>query len=292
MKRNILKMLAAFVAIALFISTQTYADTVTYIITDPAGSPIAGMNESGTVIWREHYQPFGEKKENSSSSSDNDIWFAGKEHDDETGLSFFGARNYDPTIGRFVSIDPQGFDEGNIQSFGRYAYGNNNPYKFVDPNGESPVDLVFFAADAVKLAGAIYSGVGIGTAAVDFAISGASVFSPIPGVGQVVKASRIGAKVAKSVAKEPNRIYSARELKRRADNPRTNNAANPNHNFPESFNAEIFKGNKTIVTDKYHLYTKPGTLNGRSGTYEIGVKPSASGRTEVITHRFFNPSKK
>lgn len=55
----------------------------------------------------------------------------------------------------------------------------------------------------------------------------------------------------KSVAKEPNRIYSARELKRRAENPRNNNAVNPNHNFPESFNAEIFKGNKTIVSDKY-----------------------------------------
>ncbi|TXK95862.1 hypothetical protein BMR10_09195, partial [Methylococcaceae bacterium CS4] len=98
--------------------------------------------------------------------------------------------------------------------------------------------------------------------------------------------------VTKSVAKKPNRIYSSRELKRRTENPRINNAANPNHNFPESFNSEIFKGNKTIVSDRYHLYTKAGTLNGRSGVYEIGVRPSASGKTEVITHRFFNPSKR
>jgi len=98
--------------------------------------------------------------------------------------------------------------------------------------------------------------------------------------------------VTKGVAKEPNRIYSARELKRRADNPRSNNSPNPNHNFPESFNKEIFKGNKTIVNDNYNLYTKPGVLNGRSGTFEIGVRPSASKNTEVITHRFFRPNKK
>jgi len=93
-------------------------------------------------------------------------------------------------------------------------------------------------------------------------------------------------------AVEPNRIYSARELVRRSESPRINNAPNPNHNFPESFNSDIFQGNKTIVSDSYHLYTKPGVLNGRSGMYEIGVKPSASGRTEVITHRFFRPNKK
>lgn len=47
------------------------------------------------------------------------------------------ARYYDPVIGRFYSNDPVGFDILNVHTFGRYTYGNNNPYKFVDPNGES-----------------------------------------------------------------------------------------------------------------------------------------------------------
>ena len=124
------------------------------------------------------------------------------------------------------------------------------------------------------------------------AASAANKLDEVSGAANAVNKVVDTANAAKNAAKEPNRIYSARELKRRAENPRTNNTANPNHNFPESFNAEIFKGKKTIVSDNYHLYTKPGTLNGRPGIYEIGVRPSASGRTEVITHRFFNPSKK
>ena len=43
------------------------------------------------------------------------------------------ARYYDPVIGRFYSNDPIGFRD--VHSFNRYAYANNNPYKYVDPTG-------------------------------------------------------------------------------------------------------------------------------------------------------------
>ena len=45
------------------------------------------------------------------------------------------ARYYDPVIGRFYSNDPVGFR--GVHSFNRYAYANNNPYKYVDPDGMS-----------------------------------------------------------------------------------------------------------------------------------------------------------
>jgi uncharacterized protein RhaS with RHS repeats len=49
------------------------------------------------------------------------------------------ARYYDPVIGRFYSNDPVGFRD--VHSFNRYAYANNNPYKYTDPTGKfsSPV---------------------------------------------------------------------------------------------------------------------------------------------------------
>jgi uncharacterized protein RhaS with RHS repeats len=47
------------------------------------------------------------------------------------------ARYYDPRIGRFMSTDPVGFVEENRMSFNRYLYVNNNPYKYVGPDGES-----------------------------------------------------------------------------------------------------------------------------------------------------------
>ena len=47
---------------------------------------------------------------------------------------YMQARYYDPVIGRFYSNDPVGFRD--VHSFNRYAYANNNPYKYVDPDGK------------------------------------------------------------------------------------------------------------------------------------------------------------
>jgi RHS repeat-associated protein len=56
--------------------------------------------------------------------------------DESTGLQYFGARYYDPAIGRFMGVDAVGFSESNLQSFNRFAYGNNNPYLFRDADGK------------------------------------------------------------------------------------------------------------------------------------------------------------
>lgn len=50
-------------------------------------------------------------------------------------------RYYDPVIGRFYSNDPVGFSADNPMLFNRYAYANNNPYKFVDPDGRASIAL-------------------------------------------------------------------------------------------------------------------------------------------------------
>jgi hypothetical protein len=56
------------------------------------------------------------------------------------------ARHYDPIIGRFLSNDPVEFDIREPALFNRYAYANNNPVEFVDPDGQLTVD----AATAAK----------------------------------------------------------------------------------------------------------------------------------------------
>lgn len=49
------------------------------------------------------------------------------------------ARYYDPVIGRFYLNDPVGvalfINQGYIHGFNRYAYVNNNPYRYVEPDG-------------------------------------------------------------------------------------------------------------------------------------------------------------
>jgi RHS repeat-associated protein len=114
------------------------AATVTYYHNDLAGSPVVATNESGTVIWRESYRPYGERTVNSASAGGNKVWFTSRRQDAATGLVYMGARYYDPVIGRFISTDPSGFDEQSVHGFNRYAYANNNPYRYVDPDGRTP----------------------------------------------------------------------------------------------------------------------------------------------------------
>ena len=59
--------------------------------------------------------------------------YTGREPD-ETGLVYYRARYYDPTIGRFISKDPAGMPDG----VNRYAYVGNNPINFTDPEGLCP----------------------------------------------------------------------------------------------------------------------------------------------------------
>ena len=59
--------------------------------------------------------------------------FTGKERDEETGYSYFGARYYDPDLsGIFFSVDPMSDKYPGISP---YAYCAWNPLKLVDPDG-------------------------------------------------------------------------------------------------------------------------------------------------------------
>jgi RHS repeat-associated protein len=108
---------------------------------DTLGSPIAATDAAGKVIWQEGYQPYGQRLNNSQASTNNKLWFTGKSQD-ASGLVYMGARYYHPALGRFLSRDPVNPNPKNPLSFNRYAYANDNPYRFVDPDGRSPVDIL------------------------------------------------------------------------------------------------------------------------------------------------------
>ncbi len=123
------------------------AEEIVYYHVNALGSPVAATDQSGQVMWREAYSPFGERIKYEDNGQ-NKLWFTGKPHDETTGLTYFGARWYDPVVGRFMAVDPVSFRENSIYSFNRYAYANNNPYKYVDPDGE-----VSIAVGAVVVVG-------------------------------------------------------------------------------------------------------------------------------------------
>ena len=59
--------------------------------------------------------------------------FAGGLYDADTGLNRFGARDYDPVVGRWTAKDPIRFAGGDVNLYG---YVLNDPVNLVDPSGE------------------------------------------------------------------------------------------------------------------------------------------------------------
>ena len=100
----------------------------TSLMTDDEGIEINGIN----------YYPYGDcrKSQPEINNFPTDRLFTGQRYDD-TGLYYYGARYYDPEIGRFISADTIVPDPMNPQSFNRYSYCLNNPLKYMDPSGHT-----------------------------------------------------------------------------------------------------------------------------------------------------------
>jgi RHS repeat-associated protein len=114
---------------------------------DHLGNTRLAYIHEGTAINKAqetHYYPFGHRitplsnqPVNLGTERNNAFLYNGKEFNDDFGLNWYdyGARFYDPQIGRFHSVDPKA-EEYSFQS--PYAYAANNPILFIDENGENP----------------------------------------------------------------------------------------------------------------------------------------------------------
>ncbi|HOV48080.1 MAG TPA: RHS repeat-associated core domain-containing protein [Anaerolineae bacterium] len=67
--------------------------------------------------------------------------FLGQREETPPGCYDYGARPYDPALGRFLQADTLVPDPANPQSLNRYAYTLNNPLRYTDPSGHYHSDV-------------------------------------------------------------------------------------------------------------------------------------------------------
>jgi RHS repeat-associated protein len=113
-----------------------------YTIKDHLGNARINFRANGTAVTfleENHYYPFGLKMEGIGTApvTQNVYKYNSKElnNDFELGLYDYGARWYDPAVGRWAVVDP--LAEGTI-NHSTYAYVLNNPISLIDPFGLSP----------------------------------------------------------------------------------------------------------------------------------------------------------
>ncbi|MDR6981264.1 RHS repeat-associated protein [Streptomyces sp. 3330] len=105
-------------------------------ISDPHGT--SGLyldNTAQTPTWRQ-FTPYGAPRGTTVSWIDN-RGFLNAPDNANTGLTQLGARQYDPTLGRFTSLDPL-FEATDDQQLAGYAYAAGNPITNSDPSGLCP----------------------------------------------------------------------------------------------------------------------------------------------------------
>lgn len=106
---------------------------ITYrIVSDHLGSVRLVVDAStGTVAQLIEYDAFG-RITTDTNPGFQPFGFAGGLYDPDSGLTRFGARDYDPDVGRWAAKDPARFDGGDSSL---YAYGLQDPVNQVDPIG-------------------------------------------------------------------------------------------------------------------------------------------------------------
>ncbi|MDX3387587.1 RHS repeat-associated core domain-containing protein [Streptomyces niveiscabiei] len=106
---------------------------LTFLAADHHGTSNIAIEANTYTLTKRYTTPFGAPRGTTTNWPD-DKAFLGKPADESTALTHIGAREYDPAIGQFISVDPV-LDPSQHQSLNGYAYANNTPVTSSDPTG-------------------------------------------------------------------------------------------------------------------------------------------------------------
>lgn len=115
-------------------SNESGTDKVSFLAGDAHGTSTLAVAATDLAVTKRYLTPFGETREGGTGTWVDDKAFLGMTADDDTGLTHIGAREYDPTIGRFISVDPL-LELEKPQTLNGYTYAAQSPLTFSDPSG-------------------------------------------------------------------------------------------------------------------------------------------------------------
>lgn len=121
-----------------------------YPIYDGLGSITMLRDQAGATVATYQYDEWG-KIVKQTGTVKQPLRFASYYWDQDAGLYHLGARWYDPTLMRFISVDPNPGDQDDSLSLNEYMYCRNNPINYTDPDGdyiETALDIASFAYSA------------------------------------------------------------------------------------------------------------------------------------------------
>ncbi|MFJ5989914.1 polymorphic toxin-type HINT domain-containing protein [Lentzea sp. NPDC092896] len=113
---------------------------LTWLANDHQGTAQIALNRDTMAVERRRQTPFGAPR-GGAATFPGERGFVGGTIDVSTGLVELGARQYDPAIGRFISVDPI-LDPDDPQQWSAYTYANNSPITSSDPTGLLPMSCL------------------------------------------------------------------------------------------------------------------------------------------------------
>jgi RHS repeat-associated protein len=248
--------------------------TLNYLLGDHLGSTSLTTNVSGQIVSELRYRAWGETRYTSGTTPTKYTYTGQYSYTPDFGLMYYGARWYDPSLGRFNQPDTIVPDPNNPQAWDRYAYTFNNPVRYVDPDGHFPILPLLVVIGAILLSGDTPSlGPGDAGYVADLLVAGV----------QHEEHANIVNEGLESLQNDPS-VQAAQDriVERIASNPEYREQAfSINEDISDSFTAEGPSGNwiqAAIEGNQAFFMVRNGDISATN------VKVSADGTIDLTWH--------